>query len=190
MSVCRPIFLKSPPLARLRSKLRSNVVEAKELISLLGLEPLPREGGYFRQTYRSSQSIPGLDRRVSTAIYYLVTPESFSALHRLKQDEIFHFYTGDPVEMIQLTDSGEVQSFILGNDLSRGQVPQKLAAGGIWQGTKLIGNGKWALLGTTVAPGFEYEDDEVPTREQLLQHFPQHHHLIVKFTHEEVIASG
>lgn len=166
---------------------------AAEIIELLGLIPLPEEGGYYKETYRSSDAgIPTntygalvtSKRLASTAIYYLVTPESFSALHRVKSDEIFHFYSGDPVEMIQITPEGEIKRILIGNNLANGEIPQVLVQKGVWQGTRLISGGKWSLMGTTVAPGFEFEDFEAGTRAEMLKLFPQHREDIIRFTRE------
>lgn len=122
------------------------------------------------------------DRALLTAIYYLVTPESFSALHRVPQVEIFHFYFGDPVEMIQIDAQGELQKVVIGNDLLAGHLPQVVVTEGIWQGTRLLGEGKLALLGCTVSPGFEFEDFEMGTRKQMIALFPQHKSEIIRFT--------
>jgi predicted cupin superfamily sugar epimerase len=166
---------------------------AKEIIERLKLIPLPSEGGYYRETYRSNAakidaSLFGIDsksaRNVSTAIYYLVVPESFSALHRVKSDEIFHFYGGDAVEMIQIDTTGRLETFSMGNDLANGQFPQVVVPRGVWQGLRLVDGGQWALMGTTVAPGFEFEDFELGNRNQLANSFPQHRDSIVRFTRE------
>jgi hypothetical protein len=166
-------------------------MDFRKVIELLKLEPLPQEGGYFRRTYESAGMIPsGLlsayegERFFSTAIYYLVTPDSFSALHRLPQDELFHFYLGDPVEMVQISPSGNAKRIVLGPDILNGQELQTLAPGGVWQGTRLLANGTWALLGTTVTPGFDWRDFERGTRENLRKRFPQHGDLIEAFTHD------
>lgn len=160
-----------------------SALTAREITDLLELEPLPSEGGFFRQTYRAKTQYQ--DRPVSTAIYYLVTPESFSALHRVPQDELFHFYLGDPVEMLQVTESGASTRVILGSDLHQGQRPQCLAPGGVWQGTRLKDGGKWALLGTTVSPGFEYSDFELASRSVFFRRFPDLKEDIIQFTHPE-----
>lgn len=172
----------------------TNMMTAQEVIQMLDLKPLPEEGGYYRETYRSSDSgvatrasikdnlIP--KRIASTAIYYLVTPESFSALHRVKSDEIFHFYAGDAVEMLQINEAGEGQYITIGSNIVNGEVPQVLVEKGIWQGTRLKDGGRWALMGTTVAPGFEFDDYENGDREKLLQLFPQLREDIVRYTRE------
>lgn len=162
---------------------------AQDVIELLKLEPLPLEGGYFSETYKAKGEIPQSclgehegSRSFSTAIYYLITPESFSSLHRLPQDEVFHFYLGDPVQMLRIEPSGELVREILGGDLRQGQRPQVVAPGNIWQGTRLLDGGKWALLGTTVSPGFDYRDYEHGERARLIEEFPQHKESICLYT--------
>lgn len=168
--------------------------DAKEIIEKLDLKPLPEEGGYYRETYRGDAGrVPArlfginsaTDRSISTGIYYLVVPESFSALHRVKSDEIFHFYSGDAVEMIQIDESGNLRRFTLGSDLFAGEVPQVLVPRGVWQALRLKQGGKWALMGTTVAPGFEFEDFEVGVRDTMIEQFPQHRNDIIRFTREQ-----
>jgi predicted cupin superfamily sugar epimerase len=158
----------------------NEMVTADDVIKALDLKPLPEEGGYFRETYRSDKinapaSIFGINstdsRVISTAIYYLVRPESFSALHRIQSDEIFHFYGGDPVEMIQIDESGKLTSYIIGNDIFKGETPQVV-----------VKRGTWALMGTTVSPGFEFADFEVGDREKMLKLFPQHCDDILRFS--------
>lgn len=169
------------------------MIRAKDIIAKLDLKPLPEEGGYYRETYRGngvpiSARIFGIDsdttRCTSTGIYYLVVPESFSALHRVKSDEMFHFYSGDPAEMIQISPEGKIEKFILGSNFMNGESPQVLVRRGHWQGLRLRSGGKWALMGTTVAPGFEFEDFEVGHREEMLKLFPQHRNDIIRFTRE------
>ena len=148
---------------------------AEEVIKKLQLKPLPDEGGYYRQTYKSDVGLPAnifgirsdLMRHISTAIYFLETPDGFSALHRIKSDEVYHFYAGDPVEMIQIDYSGALSRFVLGSDILNNQSPQVVAPKGIWQASKLKAGGRWALMGTTVAPGFEFEDFELADRNQI-----------------------
>ena len=137
---------------------------ADDVIERLGLTPHPREGGFFRETYRSREtflptgSFSG-SRSVGTAIYYLLTPDTYSALHRLPGDEVFHFYLGDPIEMLELLPDGSSRITVLGAGLD-GMRPQHVVPGGVWQGSRLLPGGAWALLGTTMAPGFSYEDYE------------------------------
>lgn len=168
-----------------------NQVTAEQIIQKLNLIPLPEEGGYYKETFRSSSGqvsassfgIKSNGTRVaSTAIYYLVTPEDFSALHKVASDEIFHFYAGDPAEMIQIDGNGNLTKFTIGSDILNGQVPQVIVRAGVWQGLKLKKGGKWALMGTTVAPGFEFEDFEVGERNRMINEFPQHESDIRHYT--------
>lgn len=155
---------------------------AEEVIARLGLRPLPREGGWYHETYRAALDLPPAvlgpryagARPAATAIYYLLTPDTFSALHRLPGDEVFHFYLGDPVDQLQLdpqTGSGRVVT--LGGDLTAGQCPQVVVRGGVWQGSVLRPGGAFALMGTTMAPGFDFADYEPADRGALAAAFPQ-----------------
>lgn len=148
---------------------------SKDIISLLQLSPLPIEGGYFRQTWRSNVVLsPGSDKSLGTAIYYLLTsdPDCFSALHRLPTDEIYHFYLGDAVEMLLLSDNGAVQRILLGQNLGAGEHVQFVVPAGTWQGSRLVAGGDFALLGTTMAPGFEPADYEPGVRSELTARYP------------------
>ena len=133
---------------------------AEEIKSLLKLDPHPVEGGFFRRTYTSAANVelPRGVRPQSSAIYYMLEPGKFSELHMLESDEMFHFYLGDPVEMLHLYPDGRSAVLILGPDLAAGQHVQMIVPAGIWQGMRLIGDGKVALLGCTVTPGFNYAD--------------------------------
>ena len=161
---------------------------ADELIRQLGLVPHPKEGGFFRETYRSTESISSLSTRYAgprchgTAIYYLLTPTTYSALHRLQSDEIFHFYLGDPVRMLQLDAGGTGRTIVLGPDVLNGQELQLVVPRGVWQGSCLEPGGKFALLGCTVAPGFEYADYESGHREPLIAQYPAFADLIQRLT--------
>jgi predicted cupin superfamily sugar epimerase len=139
------------------------VLTAERLIVMLGLEPLPVEGGHYRQTWRSDPAPGSASRKpVGTAIYYLLTdePDSFSALHRLPTDEIYHFYLGDPVELLTLGPQRAVEWVVLGHDLASGQRVQHVVPRGVWQGSRLRPGGRFALMGATLAPGFEISDYE------------------------------
>ncbi|MBN21052.1 MAG: hypothetical protein CL678_07170 [Bdellovibrionaceae bacterium] len=165
-------------------------MDAQEVIKKLGLQPLPEEGGYYKETFRdtgriSSSTLPHLDgeRVYSTCIYYLITPEEFSGLHGVKSTEIFHFYAGDTVEMVQIDASGRLKKIRLGSRLSEDELPQTIVPAHTWQGTKLLPGGKWALMGCTVAPGFEFADFLNGTAEELTKKFPQHEQTIRNYTH-------
>jgi uncharacterized protein len=135
---------------------------ADRVIELLGLRPLPREGGWFAETWRGPDLPPAATPHLAgihaegTAIYYLVTPGAFSAMHRLPTDEVFHAYLGDPVDQLHLLPGGTGRLVRLGSDLAAGQRPQVVAPAGAWQGARLVPGGAhgYALLGTTMAPGY------------------------------------
>lgn len=147
---------------------------AEEIKKLLKLEPHPIEGGWFRRTYTASGSIelPRGVRAQSTAIYYLLESGTFSEMHVLQSDEIFHFYLGDPVEMLQLFPDGGSAVVTLGPYLMAGEQLQLVVPAGVWQGTRLIGNGKVALLGCTVTPGFDYADYRSAPAAELIAKWP------------------
>ena len=162
---------------------------ADDVIRFLALQPHPLEGGYFRETYRSVATLPapvlpahGADRSVSTAIYYLLKPGHVSELHVLPGDEVFHFYLGSPVKMLQLRPDGSGKELILGPDLAAGQVPQLVVPGGVWQGTRFLGEAGFALLGCTVAPGFDYADYKSASRAELTARWPAFAEEIAKLT--------
>ncbi len=151
---------------------------ANEVIRLLDLQPLTIEGGYFHETYRSKDQFtptgyPG-SRSLATAIYYLLTPDTFSEMHMVPGDEIFHFYLGDAVEMLQIAPDKTAKTIILGNDIGSGMQPQHVVPGGYWQGARLREGGRFALLGATMSPGFDYADYRSGKRDELLMQFPQH----------------
>lgn len=153
---------------------------ANEIIRLLDLQPLAMEGGFFRETYRSTLRLAPAslghpykqEKAAATAIYYLLTPETFSALHRLPTDEIYHHYCGGPVEMLQLLPDGRSCVVVLGSDLAAGQLPQVVVRAGVWQGSRLLSGAEFALMGTTMAPGFDYADFEAGKRKELLARYP------------------
>jgi predicted cupin superfamily sugar epimerase len=165
-------------------------MDAKDLIRLLKLEPLQPEGGYFAETYRSDLELPGLalsagsagGRPLATAIYYLLTPDSFSALHRLPSDEIYHFYLGDPVQMLLLHPNGKSQAIWLGHGIDAGMRVQVVVPGGTWQGSRLMRGGRFALLGTTMAPGFQPGDYDPGDRAALSEAYPDRRDLIAALT--------
>jgi predicted cupin superfamily sugar epimerase len=162
---------------------------ADEIRQLLGLRALEPEGGYFAETYRSSESIPpetlpGLRaaRPLATAIYYMLTPDTFSALHRLSGDEIYHFYLGDPVEMLLLMPDASSRVLRLGHNLGKDMHLQVVVPAGVWQGSRLIEGGKFALLGTTMSPGYDPQDYEAGRRDELIRVYPDRLKLITELT--------
>jgi predicted cupin superfamily sugar epimerase len=166
------------------------MLTAQQVIDRLGLVPHSLEGGHFRETFRAglelpAQSLPaiyGSPRSASTAIYYLLTPDGFSAVHRVASDELFHFYIGDQVEMLQLHGDGGGRIVRIGNDLAAGIEPQVVVPAGVWQGCRLVPGGHWALMGCTVAPGFDYADYTTGERTELTDQYPQYAELIAALT--------
>lgn len=164
---------------------KNRSLSAEELIELLGLEPLPEEGGFYRETYRSARELPegamgpeyAGTRNALTAIYFLVTPASPSAWHVLPSDEVFLWHTGSPVEMLRLPPTGSADPITLGADLSAGQRPQAVVPGEVWQGCRLADEADpgWALMSCLVAPGFNFADFHVATPDEvasLTERFP------------------
>ncbi|MGH9606492.1 MAG: cupin domain-containing protein [Terracidiphilus sp.] len=149
-------------------------ITAEEIRSLLRLEPHRMEGGWFRRTYTSAGQVelPCGVRAQSTAIYYLLEAGGFSQMHVLASDEIFHFYLGDPVEMLQLYPGGGSAVVTLGSDLQKGQQAQAVVPAGVWQGTQLVRDGKVALLGCTVTPGFDFADYRNASYKELAEQWP------------------
>ena len=162
----------------------------EKIIGFFGMKPLPGEGGYFIETYRAKEKIAQAAlpdkysgaRNFGTAILYLLTPDTCSKLHRLVSDEVFHFYLGDPVRMLQLHPDGSSEVIDLGSDIMNGQRVQVTVPAGSWQEAFLSEGGKFALMGTTTAPGFEFDDFEVAEQEKLLARYPQHRELILRLT--------
>ena len=143
---------------------------AQQVIDALGLVPLAGEGGMYRQTYASARTLDGA--AAGTAIYYLLTEHSFSHLHRLTGDEMYHFYLGDAVELCELLPDGAGRVTVLGQDLAAGYAVQHLVPAGVWQGSRLAPGGKWALLGTTMCPGYTDGGYEHGRRETLAAQYP------------------
>jgi predicted cupin superfamily sugar epimerase len=165
------------------------MLTAEQIRELLQMRPHPIEGGFFAETYRGvpvvpQSLLPGYpgDRAISTAIYYLLTPDAFSAMHRVRGDEMFHFYLGDPVEMLQLKEDGSGEVIVLGQDIAAGMRLQHNVPGGVWQGSRVRAGGKYALLGTTMAPGFEYDDYETGTLRELSSQFPKYSAMVAALT--------
>jgi hypothetical protein len=173
---------------------------ADEVKRLLNLQPHPREGGWFVQMYQAGEMISAEDfvdhrydgpRRTATAIYYLLEPDTFSEMHMLASDEIFHHYAGNAVEMLQLHSDGSSRRVLIGNDLRAGERPQVVVPRGVWQGSRLLPSAQqnadphgWALLGCTVSPGFEYADYSSAPRAELIARWPDDAALITALTRE------
>ena len=157
-----------------------------QIKTLLRLEPHPKEGGFFAETYRCAMQVTTENgqRSLHTAIYYLLTPESFSEMHRLPGDEMFHFYLGDPVETLQLHPDGSSDIVTLGQDIAHGMKLQHVVEGGVWQGSRLKPGGRYALLGTTMSPGFAYEDYVSGKADALIDRWPDRAAMICDLTRQ------
>jgi uncharacterized protein len=148
------------------------------------------EGGYYRETYRSELSIarealpPQFTgpRLVSTAIYFLLDGKNFSAFHRLRSDELWHFYSGSPITVHVIEPDGVYSEIQLGNDPDAGVVLQAVVKAGHWFASRGRDPGSFALAGCTVAPGFEFADFELGKRAELVKLYPQHRNLIESLT--------
>ncbi|WP_431128506.1 cupin domain-containing protein [Flagellimonas flava] len=163
--------------------------QVEQLIKKFDLIPHP-EGGYFKETYRSQgvvlpESLPKEykgSRNYATSIYFLLTSDTFSAFHKIKQDEIWHFYSGSPLMLYVISEEGELSEHCIGNDFGKGQIPQFVVPGNHWFAAKTINPDDYSFVGCTVSPGFDFEDFVLPERKELLDKFPQHTNIIKKLT--------
>jgi predicted cupin superfamily sugar epimerase len=162
---------------------------AQQWIAALQLSRHP-EGGYFRETYRADEVIAAAhlpvrfrsDHAFSTAIYYLLEGEDFSALHRIRQDEVWHHYDGAPLTIHVLDEQGSPWALVLGKSFEQGERPQIVVRAGCWFGAVVSQPHSFTLTGCTVAPGFLFEDFELADRQHLCQLYPQHADLIRRLT--------
>ena len=165
-----------------------NTVEA--IIKKLELQPHP-EGGYFKETYRSEGNIAPANlgneynssRNYATSIYFLLTSDSFSAFHKIHQDEQWHFYEGSGIELHIISPGGDYSVIPIGNDIFNGQTLQYTVPGGHWFAAEVPDKDTFALVGCTVSPGFDFVDFTLPTRAALISEFPQHKAIITHLTH-------
>ena len=163
--------------------------ESKYWIEKLGLERHP-EGGYFRQSYKADLTLEQAAlpagftgaRAASTAIYFLLEGKNFSAFHRLLSDEVWHFYDGSPLVVHVIEPSGKISRILLGRDVDEGQALQAVVKAGSWFASHVADWSSFALVGCTVAPGFEFADFEMARREALVAQYPQHAALIERLT--------
>jgi uncharacterized protein len=163
---------------------------AQRWIDHLNLEPHP-EGGWYRQTYRAPltlphSALPGYagDRAASTAIYFLLAGDQFSAFHRLRSDEVWHFYAGSGLIVHIIKPDGEYQQLLLGRNSADGEDFQAVVPAGCWFGSSLRQPDTFALVGCTVAPGFDFADFEIAKRNELTARYPQHRGIIERLTRE------
>ena len=163
--------------------------QIQQLVENLALEPHP-EGGFFRETYRSGETIPQSalkkgfegERNCSTGIYFLLTSESFSAFHRIQQDEMWHFYDGSPILLHMISPEGDYTLIEIGRAFDLGQVPQFVVPAGYWFASEVKEESSYSLAGCTVSPGFDFRDFELANRDELSNQFPQHREVISRLT--------
>lgn len=161
-----------------------------EIINKFNLEKHP-EGGYFKETYRSTGIITNEnlnsnfigDRNYCTGIYFLLTSDSFSAFHKINQDEMWHFYLGTTLKLHMISPEGEYSFVLIGNDLLNGELPQFVVPAQYWFAVEVVKENSFAFTGCTVAPGFDFKDFVLPERKELITLFPQHSEIISKLTH-------
>lgn len=164
----------------------------KNIIASLELLPHP-EGGWYHETYRaaetiSTESLPerfGGERSFATAIYFILTSDTFSALHRIKADEQWHFYSGTALTIHVIDPDGNYQPIKLGSDLEKGETFQAVVPHGCWFGATVDAPDSYALVGCSVAPGFDFADFEMAERETLIRQLPQHEELITRLTRND-----
>lgn len=167
------------------------LIDARYWIDRLQLIPHP-EGGYYRQTYRAELTLEkaalppefGGSRSVATAIYFLLKGTDFSAFHRLRSDEMWHFYAGGPLVEHVIDEDGQHSEILLGSDAESGQVFQAVVKAGCWFGSRVRDPGAFALVGCTASPGFDFADFELAKRDELVRLYPQHRQLIEGLTRE------
>jgi len=165
------------------------MASADDYIRDLGLQPHP-EGGWFRETYRAAEAIPGsglperfgAERSISTAIYFLLKRGNFSAFHRIRSDELWHFYAGQSLVIHIIEPEGHCWAVRLGADTAAGESFQALVPAGCWFAAEVTAGGEFALVGCTVAPGFDFADFELAQRENLIASYPAHRELITRLT--------
>lgn len=164
-------------------------MKAEYYIKFLGLQKHP-EGGWFKEVYRSKEEIaaehlPGRysgSRHHSTSIYFLLTSDSFSAFHRIRSDELWHFYEGSPVTVYMIDVVGKFSEITLGRNIEAGEVYQCVIPKGVWFGAKVNAVDSFCLVGCTVAPGFHFDDFELASRDKLTGEYPQHKVIIEELT--------
>ncbi len=160
-----------------------------EIVKILDMNPHP-EGGFYKETYRSNDIIKKHaldnkftgDRNYCTAIYFLLTSDNFSAFHRIKQDEIWHYYQGSPLYVHVIDHNGEYKRYVVGINLDQGALPQLVVPAGCWFASSVKDANSYSLVGCTVSPGFDFEDFELAERKSLVQEYPKYNEVITQFT--------
>lgn len=177
-----PTCIFNDPVPSLRpTNLSTIMLTADEVVAQLELSPLPWEGGFFRETYRSSLKVapppgrgPPADRNCCTHIYFLLRTGVVSAMHLVASDEVFHHYMGDAIEQLWLLEDGSSRVVKIGSNLVAGERPQVIVPAGVWQGARVAAGGThgYALLGCSVSPGFDWADFSLGERDRLIQGWP------------------
>lgn len=162
----------------------------QSLVWRFQLQPHP-EGGYYREVYRSAGVIPSGalreyegERNYCTSIYFLITSGNFSAFHRIRQDEIWHFYAGSALHVHAIGPDGKYTCHVVGHNIERGESPQVVIPAGEWFASAVRDRDSYSFVGCTVAPGFDFRDFELAKRTELAVRFPQHQELIGRFTRQ------
>lgn len=163
-------------------------MDYKQIVEKLGLLPHP-EGGFYKEEYRSKGIIPKNsltsfdgDRNYCTSIYFLLTSENFSGFHRIKQDEIWHFYQGSPLYIHVIDENGNYHKHTLGMDLTKNEFPQYTVPANCWFASSVVNKNDYSFVGCTVAPGFDFNDFELANRTSLIEEYPQHQNIITELT--------
>jgi len=149
------------------------------------------EGGWYSEVYRSAlvfnkEQLPSAfesERNACTHIYFLLEKNEFSAFHKIKSDELWHFYAGDPFIIYEIDENGKTKEHLLGNNIENGESLFCVIKAGNWFASKLADGSEYGLAGCTVAPGFDFNDFEMAKRDSLLQAYPQHAELINRMTY-------
>jgi len=165
------------------------IKKAQQWISKLDLAPHP-EGGFYSEVYRSDEVLLktslderyGSSRSVSTSIYFLLLGNQFSAFHKIKSDELWHFYDGSSIRLYLISEDGKLEIKNVGTNIDKNEAPQITIKKNIWFAAEPIDKSSYTLVGCTVAPGFDFNDFELGERQELLKVFPQHKDLIIQFT--------
>lgn len=166
--------------------MKKDLLTVNEYVKMLGMLPHP-EGGWYKESYRSAGKFSGNSefpdgRNFSTAIYFLIDEGNFSAFHRIKSDETWHFYAGDALEVIELDQKGVLTKTLVGSDLNAGQTFQYTVKAGVWFASRVFAKGKFSLVGCTVSPGFDFRDFELASRLTLKQKYSSHADIITELT--------
>lgn len=161
------------------------MLTAGELVARYKMLPHP-EGGYYKQTYRSDEFVEAAylpdrfngDRFFSTAIYFLIEGKQFSAFHRIKSDELWHFYYGTALNIYVIHTNGKLEIIRLGSNVNDGENFQAAVKAGCWFASRPVNEKGFSFVGCTVSPGFDFADFELARREELIKEYPMHHELI------------